>query len=91
MEKKLFTTEELDSIKKIQEKYNVLGVQLVQIKLALKNATNYLETIKEQEQLLVDQISEVNAEEKKLAEELDTKYGAGSLDLQTGEFSPKTT
>lgn len=89
MAKVNFTTEELEQIKKLQEKYNVLGIQLVQLKLAQKNATRYAESLKEQENILEDQIVETNNEEKQLAESLDNKYGAGSLDLESGEFTPK--
>jgi len=90
MENKKFTTEELEQIKKLQEKYNVLGIQLVQLKLAKTNAESYLKTLKEQEELLETQILETNAEEKQLAQELDGKYGAGSLDLETGQFTPNS-
>ena len=34
MEKTVFTQEEIDQIKLLQDKYNTLGVQLVQLKLA---------------------------------------------------------
>jgi small-conductance mechanosensitive channel len=88
MENQKFTTEELDQIKALQEKYNVLGIQLVQLKLAKTNAESYLKTLKEQEELLETQILETNTEEKQLAQELDSKYGAGSLDLETGQFTP---
>lgn len=89
MAKVNFTPEELENIKKLQEKYNVLGIQLVQLKLAQKNANAYLESLKEQEQILDEQITATNAEEKELAKSLDSKYGAGSLDLESGEFTPK--
>ena len=42
MENKQFTTEELAQIKELQEKYNALGLQLVQLKLARKNTEAYL-------------------------------------------------
>lgn len=90
MEQKQFSAEELEKIKELQDKYNVLGIQLVQLKLAQKNAEAYLKTLNEQEALLETQIVETNAEEKKLAEDLDTKYGAGSLDLESGVFTPNT-
>lgn len=89
MSKVNFTPEELENIKKLQEKYNVLGIQLVQLKLAQKNANTYLESLKEQETILDEQITATNAEEKQLAKSLDSKYGAGSLDLESGEFTPK--
>lgn len=90
MENKQFNTEELGQIKTLQEKYNVLGVQLVQLKLAKRNTEAYMTALKEQEDLIETQIVETNAEEKKLAEQLDGKYGAGSLDLETGVFVPKS-
>ena len=89
MEKTVFTTEELSQIKTLQEKYNLLGIQLVQLKLAQKNAKEYAESLEEQEKQLTAQIIETNGEEKILAESLDKKYGEGSLDLQSGEFTPK--
>ena len=49
MEKKVFTQEEIDNIKAIQDKYNTLGVQLVQLKLALKGAMDYVESLQLQE------------------------------------------
>jgi hypothetical protein len=84
-----FTPEELDEIKVIQEKYNVIGIQLVQLKLAIKNTQSYLQSLQQQEATLEDEIVKVNTEEKALAEKLDGKYGAGSLDLETGQFTPK--
>ena len=88
MENKQFSVEELDQIKKLQDKYNAIGIQLVQLKLTRKNAEVYLKTLEEQELDLENQIMETNVEEKKLAEEFDTKYGAGSLDLESGVFTP---
>lgn len=88
MENKQFSAEELDQIKGLQEKYNVLGIQLVQLKLAQKNAEAYLKTLKEQEETLEAQIIKTNEEEKLLASQLDEKYGAGNLDLESGIFTP---
>lgn len=84
-----FTPEEIEQIKRLQEKYSVLGIQLIQLKLAHKNAKAYLESLTEQEQILDEQITATNAEEKELAQSLDSKYGAGSLDLESGVFTAK--
>jgi len=89
IQNKQFSAEEIEQIKKLQEKYNVLGIQLVQLKLAQKNTESYLKTLNEQESLIETQIMDTNQEEKKLAEQLDTRYGAGSLDLESGVFTPK--
>ena len=86
--KKVFTQEEIEQIKLLQDKYNTLGVQLVQLKLALKNAKDYVLSLEEQEQLIDQQVFSTNTEEKDLAAKLDEKYGQGSLDLENGEFTP---
>ena len=90
MSKINFTPEEIEQIKKLQDKYSVLGVQLVQLKLAQKGAKEYMEELTQQEETLTNQVVETNTEEKALAAELDKKYGAGSLDLETGEFTPNS-
>ncbi len=90
MENKQFTTEELDQIKALQDKYNAFGSQLVQLKLSRKSAEDFLESLNRQEADLESQILEANEEEKSLAQTLNSKYGAGSLDLESGVFTPKT-
>lgn len=85
-----FTQEELDQIKSLQNKYNEIGIQLVQTKLAIRNATEYLDKLIEQEDQLTNEIVEVSQSEKQLAEQLSEKYGTGSLDMETGVFAPAT-
>ena len=86
--KKTFTQEELDQIKLLQDKYNTLGVQLIQLKLALKSAKDYVISLEAQQDEVEQQVFAVNVEEKELAAVLDEKYGQGSLDLESGEFIP---
>lgn len=90
MERKVFTPEEIEKIKELQDRYNTLGVQLVQLKLAQKNAKEYLDSLNEQELIIEQQVFETNQEEKDLALQLDEKYGEGSLDLESGEFTPNS-
>jgi hypothetical protein len=90
MEKTVFTQEEIEQIKVLQDKYNTLGVQLVQLKLASKAGKEYLQSLQEQEQLVEQQIFETNSEEKELASKLDAKYGEGSLNVESGEFTPNS-
>jgi hypothetical protein len=90
MEKKQFEAEDLKQIEELQEKYSTLGIQLVQLKLAKKNVEDYLKALNEQEVLIESEVIETNNKEKELAKVFDQKYGAGSLDLKTGEFIPKS-
>jgi septal ring factor EnvC (AmiA/AmiB activator) len=88
MEAKTFSVDELNQIKSLQEKYNSIGMQLVQVKLSLKKTEETLKALKNQEAELESQIVETNNKEKELAKQLDTKYGAGTLDLESGIFTP---
>jgi len=90
MEQKQFTQQELDGIKSLQAKYSDLGIQLVQLKLALKNAKEYVVQLTEQEEELTNQIVEANKAERDLAQSLNEKYGIGSLDMETGIFIPNS-
>ena len=90
MSQQQFTAEELEQIKELQTTYNEIGIELVQIKLAQKNAKEYIEKLNEQEEELTKKIVEANQSEKLLAEKLNGKYGAGSLDVETGLFTPTT-
>ena len=83
-----FTTEELTKINQIQNDYQALGIQLVQTKLSIKNVKSQLEELLSQEQTLTDKVVEVSTAESALAQELETKYGKGSIDMETGIFTP---
>ena len=83
-----FTTEELAKISKIQNDYQALGIQLVQTKLSIENAANQLSELTEQESTLTDKVIEVSKAEAVLAQELEAKYGKGSIDMETGIFTP---
>jgi hypothetical protein len=90
MEKQSFTEAELQEIKAIQEEYNAIGVQLVQLKLAVKSTKEYMEALAAEETRLEELIEGVNQKERGLTDSLNEKYGAGSLDLATGEFTPNS-
>lgn len=83
-----FTDEEINKIKTLQDKYQVLGIQLVQLTLAENNALKYVEELKEKKTEVNKQIQTVSEEEKLLAEELNQRYGIGTLNLESGEFTP---
>lgn len=85
-----FTEEELENIRAIQEEYSTVGIQLVQLKLARKSSEEYMTALEQEEQRIVDQIQGINDREKQLTESLNDKYGIGSLDMTTGEFTPNS-
>lgn len=89
MSKVTFTPEEIKQIKEVQEKYNILGIQLVQLKLSKRTTLTQLKALEEQELMIEDQIQSTNIQERDLAKQLDSRYGPGTLDLDSGEFTSK--
>jgi len=85
-----FTDEELMSIRTIQEDYSTVGIQLVQLKIARKSSEEYLAALEQEEQQMGEKIEEISEKEKQLTESLNDKYGVGSLDMTTGEFTPNS-
>ena len=85
-----FTEEELSNIRAIQDEYSTVGIQLVQLKLARKSSEEYLAALEQEENRIVEQIDSINKKEKELTEALNDKYGVGSLDMATGEFTPNS-
>ena len=76
-----FTEEELTTLKSIQTKSQNATVKCGQL---------YLTRIKleEQEAILKDQLKKLEQEETQIAQQLTDKYGKGSIDIETGEFTP---
>jgi hypothetical protein len=83
-----FTQEELDSIKQVQGNYQTIGLDLVQIELAIINTKNQLDVLETDRKMLTERILEINASEKQLAKQLEEKYGKGEIDLESGVFTP---
>lgn len=76
-----FTEEELNSLKEIQAKSQAATLKCGQLYLSKLR-------LDEQEKFLQNQIKELEQEETKIAQQLSNKYGKGSIDIDTGEFTP---
>ncbi len=76
-----FTKEELESLQNFQTKSEQTILQLGRIHLSQIR-------LKEQENLIKSQIKELEKSEQELAQKLSDKYGRGSLDIETGTFTP---
>lgn len=88
MEKK-FTQEELDSIKKIQTKYQSLGISLVQLEILKKSIYAELDKVRDSEEKIKEEVTKTSQEEEQLSKALSEKYGIGTLDMQSGIFKPQ--
>lgn len=86
-----FTSEELQSIAKLQADYQQQLLSLGQLDLEKVEAEQYLENIKVQHGKLLDKWKETQKEEQQLLNTLSQKYGDGVLNLKDGTFKPTSS
>jgi hypothetical protein len=79
--KTVLSNEELDSLKNLKEQYNQTSRTLGRIELEIFNLIEEKEKIKQQ-------FFDLKNQELELVNQIKTKYGEGSISLETGEFSP---
>ena len=80
-EVKQFTSEELNNLKSFQSRMDQILSQLGRVHLSKIK-------LDEQETLIKNEIKKTETEEQELAKTLSDKYGKGSLDIETGTFTP---
>jgi hypothetical protein len=82
-EKKKFTDEEINKIKTVKDELQIIATSLGQIRIQQLN-------LKRTEDEAINKFNELTAKESELAKNLESKYGRGTLDIQTGEFIPSS-
>ena len=76
-----FTEEEIKQVQAIQASYQNVQVQFGQLKL------NQIR-LDEQEVELEDALKQIQSDEKKFLDGITDKYGQGTLNPETGVFTP---
>ena len=76
-----FNEEELEQIQDIQKSYMNIQNSFGQVKLAILR-------LEQQELDLEDKLKEVQEKESKFLDSITEKYGEGSLNPETGVFTP---
>ena len=79
-----FTEEELTQVQNIQRSQTSLQTQFGQLKLAKIR-------LDEQESDLKLNLRDIQSEEKKFLDGITDKYGQGTLNAETGVFTPTTS
>ena len=82
MEKKVLTQEEIDKIKKLKDRFEDLTIVAGNIEIQIMN----LQLQKDQ---MKSNFQQLQQQEKVIAQELEEKYGDGTISLESGEFLPK--
>ena len=82
MEKKVLTQEEIDKIKKLKDQFEDLTINAGNIEIQIMNLQLQKDQIK-------SNLQQLQQQEKVIAQELEEKYGDGTISLESGEFLPK--
>tara|TARA_Y100000592_G_scaffold78328_1_gene123147 strand:- start:2332 stop:2619 length:288 start_codon:yes stop_codon:yes gene_type:complete len=77
-----FTEEELKSITDLQVSYNQITMAMGQIAISRLN-------LDERETAIKSTLLDTRNKEEEIAKSFTEKYGKGSLDINTGEFTPE--
>jgi vacuolar-type H+-ATPase subunit E/Vma4 len=80
---KKFTTDELTKLKDIANKY--LEIQDKLGSLEIQKAM-----IEKQRNNILSELKNLQSDEDKLGIQLQEKYGEGTIDIERGEFTPKS-
>lgn len=81
MENQKLTSEEIQQIKSIQEKNRAAVIELGELEI-------HANSIEQRKANVFKFLQELREEEQSFAKELTDKYGDGSINLDTGEFTP---
>ena len=83
-----FTEDELKSVGDLQVKYNTVTNKFGQLAIAKLNFEKQQESIEEEEFKVHEELESVRAEEQEVLTGITEQYGPGTLDPQTGIFTP---
>ncbi len=76
-----FSQQELEEIKELRNQLSQISFQFGQLSIQEIK-------IKEQKASLIKELNSIEKKETLLAKKLTNKYGKGSIDLETGTFTP---
>ena len=83
-----FSEEELQSLQELQNTYAGISTQFGQLKVSKMNLLRQLDSLEQSEEALEKAWEDNRKKENELVQSLTEKYGPGSLNPQTGEYTP---
>ena len=83
-----FTADELEKIKKLRDKNNEKTREFGQLEMESLRANEHYENLVKEKKKLIEEYKKIQKDERDLVLELNKKYGSGTVDLDSGEFTP---
>jgi chromosome segregation ATPase len=87
-ETKQLTPEELQQIKELQQQYNKFVFELGSIEAQLQNLLVNKTLIETEKSNVLEDIKKLGEREKEVISTLQSKYGVGNIDPETGVITP---
>ena len=80
MEKQIVTPEELQSLRNLQQKRDKLTIDFGYVEYQIQE-------LELQKETFIDLLTQLKQEETQVGQEITSKYGKGSVNLDNGEFT----
>lgn len=85
---KQFTEEEVSRIQELRDRVLTINTRLGEIELNIHELESAFEDLKNQKTILIQEHKTLQQDEQKLGDELRDKYGQGTYDITTNQFTP---
>ena len=83
-----FTEEEVTKIQGLQQKVLTINARIGEIELLIHGLEREFQELKNEKQALIGEYANIRQEEVELSSELKEKYGEGTYDISTNQFTP---
>jgi chromosome segregation ATPase len=83
-----FTQEEVSKIQEFQQKVITTNTRIGEIELQIHGLEKEFQSLKNEKQSLIDGYTNLRQQELELSVELKEKYGEGTYDINTNQFTP---
>ena len=87
-EVKKLTPEELQQVTEMQQQYNKFVFELGSIEAQLQQNLANKVLIETEKSNVLEDIKKLGERERTLVADLQTKYGVGNIDIESGEITP---
>jgi len=82
------TQEEIDQIKNLQQFYNQTVLELGKNEAQYISLNKQMNKVIDEKEKLIKDLETLENKETQLSQELQTKYGQGNINIETGEIIP---
>lgn len=82
--------EEIKKIKEFRNSYQTIVSQVGQTELQISDVQSVMDNLKDTKTKLLQQYNEIKQVERTYMDELNKKYGVGTLNIESGLFIPTT-